>query len=250
MLPDAETSFISWLSWMMILGGVLTMVALMLGMRAVYGRYAAKSALVIPARLAWAVQEFPSFAIPAYYACECQSIAGAIILALFIIHYFNRTFIYPLHLNSANATPWYICLSAAAFCSVNGYMQGSFFGKYYHPTSFFGHPLTYVGIAMFAAGMYINMQSDHILRNLRKPGETCYRIPRGGMFEYVSGANYLGEIIEWTGYAVASRTLPAVAFAIFTASNIGPRAVQHHQWYLNKFPDYPKERKALIPFLL
>ncbi|VDM71373.1 unnamed protein product [Strongylus vulgaris] len=70
------------------------------------------------------------------------------------------------------------------------------------------------------------------------------------MFEYVSGANFLGEIIEWTGYAIASRSLPAIAFAIFTACNIGPRAIHHHQWYLNKFQDYPKERKALIPFLL
>lgn len=25
----------------------------------------------------------------------------------------------------------------------------------------------------------------------------------GGMFEFVSGANYLGEIVEWTGFAIA-----------------------------------------------
>ena len=32
---------------------------------------------------------------------------------------------------------------------------------------------------MFVAGMIINIHSDHILRNLRKPGETGYKIPRG-----------------------------------------------------------------------
>jgi hypothetical protein len=33
--------------------------------------------------------------------------------------------------------------------------------------------------------------------------------------------------------------------------NIGPRAWWHHKWLLEKFRDaYPRERKAVIPFLL
>ncbi len=51
----------------------------------------------------------------------------------------------------------------------------------------------------------------------------------GGMFEYVSGANYFGEIIEWTGYALAAWSLPTLSFAIFTVSNLAPRAVSHHK---------------------
>jgi 3-oxo-5-alpha-steroid 4-dehydrogenase 1 len=78
------------------------------------------------------------------------------------------------------------------------------------------------------------------------------------MFDYVSGANFFGEIIEWTGFAIACNLqLPAVAFAAFTALNIGPRALQHHKDYLRRFsgeskdkPLYPADRKALIPFLL
>lgn len=30
----------------------------------------------------------------------------------------------------------------------------------------------------------------------------------GGMFQYVSGANFFGEILEWTGFAIASWSLP------------------------------------------
>jgi 3-oxo-5-alpha-steroid 4-dehydrogenase 1 len=42
-----------------------------------------------------------------------------------------------------------------------------------------------------------------------------------------------------------------VAFAVCTALNIGPRAIQHHRWYHTKFKgEYPAKRKALIPFLL
>lgn len=104
--------------------------------------------------------------------------------------------------------------------------------------------------------MTINIHSDHILRNLRKPGELAYRIPRGtaaspaspapccgdrppcdavlcsctgGMFELVSGANFLGEIVEWCGYAVATWSFPAFAFAFFTVCSIGPRAYHHHR---------------------
>ena len=38
--------------------------------------------------------------------------------------------------------------------------------------------------------MTMNVQADYILINLRKPNEKGYKIPRGGMFEYVSAANY------------------------------------------------------------
>jgi 3-oxo-5-alpha-steroid 4-dehydrogenase 1 len=87
-----------------------------------------------------------------------------------------------------------------------------------------------LGLSLFALGMAINWQADDILRNLRKPGETGYSIPRGGFFEMVSGANFFGEICEWAGFAVAAWSLPAAAFAAFTFCNIAPRGAQHHAW--------------------
>ena len=79
--------------------------------------------------------------------------------------------------------------------------------------------------------------------------ETGYKIPRGGAFELVSGANFFGEIVEWSGFALAAWSLPGLAFAIFTFANIGPRAASHHRWYLTKFPEYPRSRRAVIPFV-
>lgn len=64
------------------------------------------------------------------------------------------------------------------------------------------------------------------------------------------GANFFGEIVEWTGFAIASQAPVAFAFAFFTFCNIGPRALEHHRWYQNQFVDYPKNRKALIPFFM
>ncbi|MGK0384864.1 MAG: steroid 5-alpha reductase family enzyme [Bacteroidia bacterium] len=106
-----------------------------------------------------------------------------------------------------------------------------------------------IGLPLFAAGFAINFWSDEILMNLRKPSETSYVIPRDGLFKYVSAPNLLGEIIEWTGFAILAWSLPAASFAIWTFANLVPRAIAHHKFYLQKFSDYPKERKAVFPFL-
>jgi len=70
------------------------------------------------------------------------------------------------------------------------------------------------------------------------------------MYRYVSCPNYLGEILEWAAWAVLTWSLVGLVFAIWTGANLIPRALAHHKWYQEKFPDYPKDRKAIIPFLL
>ena len=59
----------------------------------------------------------------------------------------------------------------------------------------------------------------------------------------------LTKILEWTGFAIAAWSLPGLAFAVFTFANLAPRAFANHKWYKEKFPDYPEERKALLPFI-
>jgi steroid 5-alpha reductase family enzyme len=107
-----------------------------------------------------------------------------------------------------------------------------------------------IGVFLFALGFAVNHHSDRLLRNLRKPGESGYSIPRGGLFPWVSCPNYLGEIIEWTGWAVATWSPAGLSFAVWTAANLIPRAFRHHRWYRTEFSDYPEKRKAVIPFLL
>jgi 3-oxo-5-alpha-steroid 4-dehydrogenase 1 len=66
---------------------------------------------------------------------------------------------------------------------------------------------------------------------------------------YVSSPNYFGEIVEWCGWALAAWSVPGLAFVIFTAANLVPRAHANWSWYIANFPDYPRERKRVIPFL-
>lgn len=209
----------------------------------------------VPAKVAWILQESPN--LLAALLCfstgsaEClHSLGNALLLLCFVAHYINRTIIYPLRMKGSKPTPLPIMLMATAFCSANGYLQCRTLTRLIVvPASSVTLP---IGIVLWAVGLYINHDADHILRNLRRPGETGYKIPRGGMFDYVSGANFFGEIVEWTGYAIAmGGALPAVTFAFCTACNVGPRALSHHRWYLDKFKDeYPKSRRALVPFLL
>jgi steroid 5-alpha reductase family enzyme len=98
--------------------------------------------------------------------------------------------------------------------------------------------------------MVINVRSDERLLHFRKPEETGYKIPNGGLFQLVSCPNLLGECIEWLGFALMSWSLPGFVFFVWTCANVIPRALAHHRWYLNKFPDYPKERKAVVPHLI
>ena len=97
--------------------------------------------------------------------------------------------------------------------------------------------------------LFINRQSDAMLRNLREPGEEGYKIPQGGLYKWVSCPNYLGEIIQWAGWAVVTWSLPGLAFALWTVANLAPRAYSNHNWYQDHFLEYPPERKALVPKL-
>ena len=62
-------------------------------------------------------------------------------------------------------------------------------------------------------------------------------------------ADYLGEVMAWAGFAVMTGAPAAWAFAVYTVANLAPRAGAHQTWYRQTFTDYPKERRALIPFV-
>uniref|UniRef100_A0A8C0CX87 3-oxo-5alpha-steroid 4-dehydrogenase (NADP(+)) n=1 Tax=Balaenoptera musculus TaxID=9771 RepID=A0A8C0CX87_BALMU len=191
--------------------------------------------------------ELPSFAVPAgILAGQPRSLFGqpaTVLLGLFL------TFVYSL-LTRGRPFPVVFLFRGFVFCMGNGLLQG-----YYlvycaeYPAEWYTDIRFSLGVFLFILGMGINIHSDYILRQLRKPGEIIYRIPQGGLFTYVSGANFLGEIIEWIGYALATWSLPALAFAFFSLCFLGLRAFHHHRFYLKMFEDYPKSRKALIPVI-
>lgn len=260
-----EAKIHSALCWAMVAGGIVTFFLTIFVVSAPYGRHEAKSSTwgpKIPAKVAWVMMEFPSFIIPVLFSFTSESApclaltSNKILLGLFVFHYANRALVFPFRMRGGKPMPLSIMFSALFFTSWNGYLQGRYLtnlscvGESTAPDPRLIEPHFYIGVLVFLIGLVANHHSDGILRNLRKPGETGYKIPRGGVFEFVSGANFATETLEWIGFAIAANTLPAFAFAVFTFCNVGPRAAAHHKWYIEKFKDeYPASRKAFIPFL-
>lgn len=112
-------------------------------------------------------------------------------------------------------------------------------------------PLFILGTLVFFTGMVVNLQSDHIIRHLRKPGDTAHYIPKGGMFRYVTSANYFGEFTEWVGFAILSWSVGGAVFALWTFANLAPRARRIHQKYISGFGDAytALHRHYIIPFI-
>lgn len=221
-----------------------------------FGRHTSKSwGPMINARLGWILMELPSPLFFSYFFFTGKTAPNSVTLffwALWIAHYFNRSVIYPLRQRDhSKKMPVMIMGSAIFFNFMNGFVNGYFLGNYgdLYTQAWLSSPQFIIGLLVFAGGMFINIQSDNILLNLRKPGETGYKIPQGGLFKHVSCPNLFGEIAEWTGFAIMIWALPAFTFALWTFANLAPRAIAHHQWYLQKFDNYPSNRKAVLPFL-
>lgn len=220
-----------------------------------YGRHVRKGwGPVLGARAGWMIMEFPAVAVITlcYLLSDRQGdLAAVFFLGLWELHYLRRTFIFPLMMRTGRSFPLLLVAFAMVFNTINGYLNGIWLFHLSSPYTldWFSDPRFIAGIAVFLTGYGINVHADTILRNLRRPGETGYRIPQGGLYRLISCPNYFGEIVEWTGWAIATWSVPGLAFAVFTAANLVPRAHAHHRWYRETFPDYPKNRKAVIPFI-
>jgi hypothetical protein len=205
----------------------------------------------------WIVMEAPSpisFAVVYFMSTHAFETVPLILLAMFMTHYVYRSFIYPFRMRGGHKQkPILMAVLAIVFNIANGSTNAfaiTELSPHLLDSAWLVDPRFVVGFVLFVTGYAINHQSDAILRNLRKPGESGYKIPHGGLFRWVSSPNYLGELIEWTGFALAAWTVPSFVFLFFTASNLVPRALSNHRWYLENFDDYPERRRAVIPFLL
>lgn len=252
---DLETIYLPGLIFLLV-AAFAAFVALM-RVSAPYGRHRRGGwGPMINARLVWVVQESPStllFAWVFFQGPNALDLVPLVLFAMWQAHYFQRTFIFPFLMRlEGKKDPVLTLVLALVFNTMNATLNAyaiSRAGAGLDP-SWLLDPRFIAGAALFVAGYAANRHSDAVLRSLRSPGEKGYKIPKGGLFRWVSCPNYLGEIIEWGGWALASWSLAGLAFFIFTTANLLPRALSNHRWYRETFPDYPPERRALLPRLL
>ena len=219
--------------------------------KAPYGKHSTKKwGKSIDNKTGWILMELPALlTCPLIYFAIVEEINLSIVfIILWITHYFNRTIIYPLRIKTkGKKIPIAIVASAFSFNMVNGIFNGYFLTLVQFES--ISHMYLILGLIIFIIGIYINISSDNILIKLRT-NQKGYVIPKGKLFNYVSCPNFFGEIIEWLGFAIMTLNPGSISFLIWTICNLIPRSKAHHKWYQENFKDYPKKRKAVIPYLL
>ncbi len=176
-------------------------------------------------------------------------------LFLFELHYFHRSFVFPLRLRGNSVMPLSIIVMGMTFNVLNALMQGGWIFYLspvdYYPADWLTDPRFIIGFLIFISGMFVNIQSDDIIRNLRKEGDTQHYLPKQGMFRYVTSANYFGEFIEWVGFAILTWSWAGAVFALWTFANLAPRASRIYDKYKVDFAEEldTKKTKRIIPFI-
>ena len=255
-----QTFDISWTTYQTILfiwiGIAIAVFLLLLKVTAPYGRHTTSSwGPLIPNKWSWLIMEVPVLLVLWLIVIpfiNSTSTVSFVMIGLFSLHYFNRVFVFPFRIHTkGKKMPLLIMSSAIFFNLMNGFSFGYYFSRFAdYPNDWFLDPRFIIGILLFFSGLYINWKADTMLINLRKPGETGYKIPVGWLFEKISCPNLFGELLEWLGFAILCWNLPGLVFFIWTAANLVPRAISHHKWYKEKFKEYPRNRMAILPFLV
>ena len=222
----SEVEIHTWATWFEIFLAGATCLALLF-ITAPYGRHQRSGwGPTVPNRIGWILMEMPAVALFIWIFAQGAHYTEAVPLAflgLWQLHYIHRTFIFPFRLRtSGKRMALAIAGLAIAFNSLNAYVNARWISQFgVYGNSWLLDPRFIAGVSVFVLGFGINLKADQILLNLRKPGETGYKVPRGWLYEYVTCPNYLGEILEWLGFALATWSLPGLAFALYTAATSG-----------------------------
>jgi len=230
----------------------ITFVSLLL-ITAPYGRFVRSGwGPSVKALHGWIIMETPAVAMILYWFLTSDfNLVSIVILLIWQSHYLRRTYHYPFTMKGRDKPfPIILVTFAIIFNCMNGFVNG------YHVFHMRSYGMEWLsswqfagGLILFYAGYAINVHSDNILTKLKRGKDGGYVIPFGGMFRYVSSPHYLGEVIEWMGWALLTWSWAGLAFAVYTFANLAPRALSHHKWYRGHFDDYPKNRKAFLPYL-
>ena len=279
MIVDYLLEHFNWLLIGMSITAVVVFVCLFF-VDAGYGKFYTKRwGPSVGNKLGWVLMEAPVFVLMLvfYFAWEvpevgfrfqdssfrfqdsgCRSIVPLVFLVLFESHYFHRSFIFPFLLKGRSRMPLSIVLMGIVFNSLNAFMQGGWLFRlsknvspYPYTIEWLTTPQFIAGLVLFFVGMGINMSSDRIIRQLRKPGDTRHYLPARGLYRYVTSANYFGEFVEWCGFAVLTWSWSGAVFALWTFANLAPRAHRIYRRYPREFPVEmtSQPRKRMIPYI-
>ncbi len=165
---------------------------------------------------AWMIMEAPVFIAMCWFwmmSPRKWDLVPFIFFLLFQIHYLQRAFIFPWLIKGKSRMPLLIMFTGIVFNLANAFIQGQWI-FFLAPTSMYTQswirdPRFLLGTALFLAGLIINIQSDGIIRNLRKDGDSNHYLPEKGLFRYV-----------WNGWVLPYS--PGLSADSFSSSGLLP----------------------------
>ncbi len=207
-------------------------------------------------KVAWVLMEAPVFIVMAILWWNSErklELVPLLMFCFFQLHYFQRSFIFPLLMKGKSRMPLTVMLMGVVFNVLNGFMQGEWL-FYLAPadrytTEWLTTPQFIIGTIIFFTGMVINLHSDNVIRHLRQPGDTRHYLPNKGLYRKVTSANYFGEIVEWTGFAILTWSAAGAVFVWWSFANLVPRANAIFHRYREEFGDAMGYRKRMFPYI-
>ena len=170
-----------------------------------------------------------------------------VFLAMWLIHYGNRGFLFPLRMRVARGDQGSFSLMVITVgwmvTSLHGYFHASYFTRFgtQYTTDWLRDPRFLCGFVIYYSCFALNLQSDAIIRRLRTreeidAGIKNYRIPEGGLFRWVTSPSYLTELGAWAGFALCTWSLAGVFIFVISLGNLVPRAFATQRWYRDALP--------------
>jgi 3-oxo-5-alpha-steroid 4-dehydrogenase 1 len=225
--------------------------------------------VALPPKLGWLLMELPaplSFVYFFFFHTHRREFIHYLFLAMWCLHYSNRTFYFPLTMRPSGSTATFsliVVVTGWMVTSFQGYFHSVFIAQlapHLATNAWLQDPRFILGFIIYYTGFFFILHSEAIQRNLRpKTGaktatssdKPSYQIPRGGLFDYVTNATYAAELFAWAGFALCTWSLAGVFIFSISLANLLPRAFATHRWYHAYFKDkYPADRKIIIPFIL
>lgn len=190
----------------------------------------------INSKWGWWLMEIPVFisisiiyGISLFYLGKEFNVVTSFILLLFLLHYGQRSFVFPLLMKGNSKMPLSVIFSGMFFNFSNAFMQGCWLfiicPDGWYQLNWFWSPYFIIGTVIFFFGMTINIHSDRIIRRLRKSKEdNNYYLPKGFLFERINSSNYFGELLEWLGFAILTLSPAGFVFFCWAFANLVPRS--------------------------
>ena len=134
--------------------------------KAPYGRHTTKKwGKTISNKAGWIIMELPALLIcPLFYFTHTTNLLSlnTFFVGLWIIHYINRTIIFPFRIKTkGKKMPLAIALSAIFFNTINGVINGYFLSVTDY--SFSNSLFIIIGFFIFFIGLVLNIHSDNKL---------------------------------------------------------------------------------------